>query len=169
MSTHALVRLATKILTGAALIAAAATVTAIALGATNTRNVHLRAQLKVTARTQSCRSGACTVHVTGDGHMTPYGTVTFTSRIISDSNQPPCPSGSWVRIVRDLHLGKGTLVLNEAGIQCVGPGGPRVDAVWVVDGARSRGLFAGAHGRGSDLVFLKDNTTAPSGTIVLAH
>ncbi len=59
-------------------------------------------------------------------------------------------------------------MLHEAGLQCPVPGvGPRVDAVWAVDGADSTGTFAGARGRGTDIAYPIGDTAAPRGTITL--
>jgi hypothetical protein len=98
--------------------------------------------------------------------MTPFGEVTFTSVVNADGNQPPCGTGSqWVnRIVRTIHTTEGTLVLHEAGLQCPQPGvGPRVQAVWTVDGADSTGIFAGAQGCGYDTAYPARDTAAAPG------
>ncbi len=131
----------------------------------------LDAQLMVASTTEHCLGAVCTINNHGNGQMTHFGKVAFTTVITADGNQPPCGASSqWVnRIVRTIHTKKGDLVLDEAGLQCPQPGvGPRVDAVWAVDGADSTGLFAGASGRGSDLAYPTRNTATPRGTITLA-
>jgi hypothetical protein len=103
--------------------------------------------------------------------MAPFGRVTFTTAITGDDNQPPCGTSSqWVnRIIRTMHTNQGVLLLHEAGLQCPRPGvGPRVDAVWTVDGADSTGIFAGASGRGEDTAHPTQDTAAPHGTITLS-
>ena len=83
--------------------------------------------------------------------------------ITADGNQPPCGARSqWVtRIVRTIQTTKGKLVLHEAGLQCPQPGvGPRVYAVWALDGTHSTGIF-GAHGQGTDIAYPLQDTAAP--------
>ena len=155
-----------------ALAAAALAGTQAAAGATHARTVHLSAQLKVTVSPPTvCHAGICAIHNSGTGRMMPFGRVTFTTVVTADGNQPPCgPSSQWVnRIIRTIHTNKGNLVLHEAGLQCPQPGvGPRVDAVWAVDGTDSSGIFAGAHGRGTDTAYPVQDTAAPHGMITLA-
>ena len=163
---------------GVALAAAAMGATQLAAGATPPRTVRVSAQLKVASTVnglggapQSCSAGICTIENRGTGRMTHFGNVTFASVITADDNQPPCGTNSqWVnRIVRTIHTTKGILVLHEAGLQCPQPGvGPRVEAVWTVDGTESTGIFAGSSGRGTDLAYPTHDTAAPSGTITLA-
>jgi hypothetical protein len=96
--------------------------------------------------------------------------VTFTTVITDDTSTSPCPQGSYVpRLQRTITTAKGNLVLNEAGLVCPEPKiGPRVDLVWVADGARSTGAFAGVHGSGTDHAYLTRNTAVQTGTITLA-
>jgi len=158
---------------GVALIAAAFAGTQIAAGATHPRAVHVSAQLNVTISPPPvCQAGICTINNSGTGRLAPFGRVTFTTAITADGNQTPCGTGSqWVnRIIRTVHTSNGTLVLHEAGLQCPLPGiGPRVDAVWTVDGADSTGIFAGARGRGYDTAYPVQDTAAPRGTISLGR
>jgi hypothetical protein len=157
---------------GVALAAVATGATQLADGATHARTLRVSAQLNVTnSPPPVCQSDICAIHNSGTGRMTPFGQVTFTTVIVADGNQAPCGAGSqWVnRIIRTLRTSQGVLVLHEAGLQCPGPGvGPRVDAVWTVDGAVSTGIFAGAHGRGYDTAYPAQDTAAPHGTITLA-
>ena len=164
----------TLILTaGVALAAATFAETQVAAAATHARTVRVSAQLKVTISPPPvCQAGICTIHNSGTGRLAPFGRVTFTTAITADGNQAPCGTSSqWVnRIIRTLHTSQGVLVVHEAGLQCPQPGvGPRVDAVWTVDGADSTGLFAGAHGRGYDTAYPVQDTAAPHGTITLAR
>ena len=158
---------------GVAFIAAAFAGTQIAAGATHPHAVQLSAQLNVTISPPPvCHAGICTIRNSGTGRLTPFGRVTLTTAITADGNQPPCGSTSqWVnRIVRTIHTSQGILVLHEAGPQCPQPGvGPRVDAVWSVDGTDSTGIFAGAQGRGYDTAYPTRDTAAPQGTISLAR
>jgi hypothetical protein len=164
---------------GIALATGALGATQLAAGATPARTVRVSAQLKVASTVnglggapQSCSAGICKIENRGTGRMTHFGNVTFTSVITADDNQPPCGTNSqWVnRIIRTIHTNHGTLVLHEAGLQCPQPGvGPRVDAVWTVDGADSTGIFAGAQGRGDDTAYPARDTAAPQGTISLAR
>jgi hypothetical protein len=157
---------------GVALAASALGGTQLAAGATGTRAVRVSAQLNVTVSPPPvCHAGICTIDNSGSGRMTPFGRVTFTTAITADGNQSPCGAGSqWVnRIIRTLHTSQGVLVLHEAGLQCPQPGvGPRVDAVWTVDGADSTGIFAGAQGHGDDTAYPTHDTATPHGTVTLA-
>jgi hypothetical protein len=155
-----------------ALAASAFTGTQLAAGATHARTLRVSAQLKVTISPPPvCHAGICAIQNSGTGRMTPFGRVTFTTAITADGNLPPCGASSqWVnQIIRTIHTNKGVLVLHEAGLQCPEPGvGPRVDAVWAVDGAHSTGIFAGAQGRGNDIAYPTHDTAAPQGTVTLA-
>lgn len=155
-----------------ALAASALGGTQLATGAPHSRTLRVGAQLNVTISPPPvCQAGICAIHNSGIGRLTPFGPVTFTTAITADDNQPPCGPGSqWVnRIIRTVHTDQGVLVLHEAGLQCPEPGvGPRVDAVWTVDGAESTGIFAGAQGHGYDTAYPTQDTAAPHGTITLA-
>jgi hypothetical protein len=157
---------------GVALAASALGGTQLATGATDTRAVRVSAQLNVTVSPPPvCQAAICAIDNSGSGRMTPFGRVTFTTAITADGNQSPCGPGSqWVnRIIRTVHANQGVLVLHEAGLQCPEARvGPRVDAVWSVDGADSTGIFAGAEGRGDDTAYPTQDTAAPHGTITLA-
>jgi hypothetical protein len=164
---------------GVTLAVSALAATQLAAGATPARTVRVSAQLKVASTVnglggapQSCSAGICKIENRGTGRMTHFGNVSFTSVITADDNQPPCGTNSqWVnRIVRTIHTSQGILALHEAGLQCPQPGvGPRVDAVWSVDGTDSTGIFAGAQGRGYDTAYPTRDTAAPQGTISLAR
>ncbi|MBV9309662.1 MAG: hypothetical protein JOZ73_02460 [Solirubrobacterales bacterium] len=136
------------------------------------RTLQVSASLNVTAGPPpACHVSVCTIRNHGTGHMTHFGNVTFTTVITADGNHAPCgPKSQWVdHIVRTIHTIKGNLVLHEAGLQCPQPSvGPRVDAVWVVDGTDSTGIFAGAHGRGNDTAYPLQDTATPHGKITLA-
>jgi hypothetical protein len=139
--------------------------------AASTHTAVVSAKLTVVGNTtMNCHAGVCTIQNHGRGRMTPFGKVTFTTRITADGNSPPCGTRSqWVvRLVRTIHTAKGKLVLHEAGLQCPQPGGPRVDLVWAVDSADSTGALAGATGRGEDTAYPLRNTDAFRGTITLA-
>ena len=87
-----------------------------AAAATGTHAVHISARLTVTHTAPPvCKAGICIIDNHGTGTMTPYGTVTFTTVITADGNQPPCGATSqWVnRIIRTITTSKGTLVLHE--------------------------------------------------------
>jgi hypothetical protein len=157
---------------GIALAAAALAVVPVAVATAGPTTVRVATRLKVTKSGPSrCHAGICLLHNSGTGRMTPYGQVTFTTVVTADNNQPPCgPNSQWVpRIIRTIHTSKGSLVLHEAGLQCPQPGvGPRVNAVWAVDGADSTGSFAGATGGGSDIAYPVQDTAASAGTITRA-
>jgi hypothetical protein len=161
-----------KPIAAAALVVAAAALAPLApASATTSNTVKISAKLTVTnSSPPTCSAGICTIDNQGTGTMTPYGNVTFTTVITADTNQPPCGNGSqWVnRIVRTIDTNDGTLVLHEAGLLCPIPGvGPRVEAVWTVDGTDSTGLFQGTTGRGHDVAYPVQDTAFPRGTIRL--
>jgi hypothetical protein len=150
----------------------AAAVIPLASATASPHRVHVLAHLKVLGQKKpACDGSVCTIRNHGDGTMTGYGKVTFTTVITDDTSRPPCSHGSRVpRLVRTIHTRKGDLVLQEAGLVCVQPKvGPRVDLVWVADGARSSGVFAGVHGSGQDHAYLARNTDVPRGTITLGR
>jgi len=155
-----------------ALVVGATVGIGVATAAAGPSGLHFSAALKVKiTAAPSCHGGICLVHNHGTGRVTHFGAVTFTTTVIADTNQPPCGASSqWVnRITRTIHASQGTLVLHEAGLLCPDPGvGPRVDAVWAVDGADSTGTFAGATGHGTDIAYPAGDTAAPTGTITLA-
>ena len=161
-----------RILLAAIPLAGIALAAVPAAAATGTHAVHISARLTVTHTAPPvCKAGICIIDNHGTGTMTPYGTVTFTTVITADGNQPPCGTTSqWVnRIIRTITTSKGKLVLHEAGLQCPQPGiGPQVKAVWAADGADSTGIFHGARGQGSDTDYPQQNTAAPQGTLTLS-
>jgi len=158
---------------GVALAASGFAGTQLAAGTTHARTLRVSGQLKVTISPPPvCQAGICAIHNSGTGRLTPFGRVTFTTAVTADGNQAPCGTSSqWVnRIVRTINTTKGILVLHEAGLQCPQPTvGPRVDAVWTVDGTDSTGIFAGSSGRGYDTAYPVQDTAAPHGTISLAR
>jgi hypothetical protein len=162
---------AKRIAGGLLVTAAAAVVPIAAASATPSHTVRISAKLNVTAtQPPTCSGNVCTINNDGTGTMTPYGHVTFTTVIIADGNQPPCGTGSqWVnRIVRSIDTNEGNLVLHEAGLQCPQPViGPRVEAVWAVDGPDSTGIFHGATGSGHDVAYPVQDTAFPQGKIKL--
>jgi hypothetical protein len=154
-------------------IAVAATAATAATTAADPHTVHISAELTVIQTApRVCNAGVCIIRNHGTGTLAPYGAVTFTTVVTADSNQPPCGATSeWVnRIIRTIITSNGTLVLNEAGLQCPKSGvGPQVKAVWAADGTDSTGIFAGADGQGSDTAYPAGNTAAPHGTLTLVH
>ena len=118
----------------------------------------------------ACQGKICTIKNHGSGTMNGFGKITFTTVITDDTSKGPCPNGSYVpQLSRTITTTKGSLVLSEAGLVCPEPKvGPRVDLVWVADGARSSGIFAGVHGTGIDHAYLSRNTAFQTGTITLA-
>jgi len=155
---------------GIALAAGALAGIPVAAATAAPHSLNVSAKLTVTGGAPpACRAGVCTLDNHGSGRMAPFGKVTFKTHITSDGKAPPCgPGSSWVRLIRTIHTAKGTIILNEAGLQCPQSGGPRVDLVWALDGAHSTGMFARAHGRGSDTAYPAKNTDTDHGTIILA-
>ncbi|MBV8941958.1 MAG: hypothetical protein JO240_09515 [Solirubrobacterales bacterium] len=143
---------------------------AAASGATHVQAIHTA--LKVLGQAKPvCHAGVCIIHNHGNGTMSGFGDVTFTTTITDDQTSPsPCPNGSWVpRLRRTIHTSKGNLILNEAGLVCTHPNiGPRVDLVWVADGTSSTGAFHHATGTGNDHAYLARNTAVQTGQITLS-
>ena len=153
---------------GAVTAAAGLTAAPILAAAPHTRRVAVELQVRSQAKPQ-CRAKLCTIRNAGTGTMAGYGKVTFTTVITDDLAASPCPGGSSVPALRrTIDTAQGELALNEAGLVCPEPKpGPRVDLVWVVDGAQSTGAFAGARGSGVDHAYLARHTAVQTGTILL--
>ena len=160
-----------RILLAAIPLAGIALAAVPAAAAAGPHTVHISAKLTVAyTAPPACTAGICIIRNHGTGTLAPYGTVTFTTVITADGNQPPCwATSQWVnRIIRTITTRQGTLVLHEAGLQCPEPGvGPQVTAVWAADGADSTGIFVGVRGQGSDTAYPARNTAAPQGILTL--
>jgi len=152
-----------------AALAGTPAITAATAAPTKARTVYVSAHLTVVhSTTPACHGTTCTWSNHGHGTMTPFGAVTFTTRITAEDTSPCGPGSQWVQATRTIRTDKGDLVLHQAGLQCPQAGGPIVDMVWAADSTDSTGTFAGATGRGYDVANPIKNTAIPHGTITLA-
>jgi len=103
-----------------------------------------------------------------------FGQVTDVTSVTQDTAVHPCgPGSSSESATRRIVASGGTLVLREGGIQCLTASGPVFNGTYVVDGAASTGVFAGAEGSGTVTVHLaippQPGTTTLSGRLKLAE
>jgi hypothetical protein len=103
-----------------------------------------------------------------------FGQVTDVTGVTQDTAVHPCgPGSSSETATRRIVATGGTLVLREAGTQCLTPSGNIVKGTYVVDGAASTGIFAGAEGSGTVTVHVAIppllGTTTLSGRLKLAE
>ena len=103
-----------------------------------------------------------------------FGRVTDVTGVTQDTAVHPCgPGSSSETATRRIVATGGTLVLREAGIQCITPSGNIVTGTFVVDGAASTGIFAGAEGSGTVTVHVaippQLGSTTLSGRLKLAE
>jgi len=103
---------------------------------------------------------------TGSGTLEGFGPVTVTTGVTQDRTVTTCGPGSSVdQAATRIATADATLILRVSGTRCLDPfGTPIIRGTFVVDGAASSGIFAGASGDG-DLI----NTIGPtSNTVTLS-
>ncbi len=99
-----------------------------------------------------------------------FGPVSDVTSVAQDTAVHPCGPGSSSEVAtRRIVAGVGTLVLREAGIQCITASGPVFHGTYVVDGSASTSVFAGAQGSGSVTVQIAVHTTTLSGGLKLVQ
>jgi hypothetical protein len=100
---------------------------------------------------------------TGSGTLEGFGPVTVTTGFTQDRTVTTCGPGSSVdQAATRLVAAEGTLILRVSGTRCLQPDGtPVIRGTFVIDGAASSGIFAGASGDG-DLV----NTIGPTSSSI---
>lgn len=106
----------------------------------------------------------------GTGTVEGFGAATEMLAVTQDRSVSPCGTGSRSNaLIRRIAVAEGTLVLHGTGITCptATPGELMVNNTYVVDGASSTGVFAGAWGSGTDTVLLPARTVALSGKLHL--
>jgi hypothetical protein len=100
---------------------------------------------------------------TGSGTLEGFGSASVTTGVTQDRTVTMCGPGSSVdQAATRIVTAGGTLILRVSGTRCLDANGtPVIRGTFVVDGAASSGIFAGARGDG-DLV----NTIGPSSNTV---
>ncbi len=107
---------------------------------------------------------------TGTGTVDGYGAATVVLAMSQDRTVEPCGAGSWTNAgIRRIVVGAGVLVLRTIAYVCQTPQGPKAAGAWTVDGASSRGAFAGAEGSGHESVDIQTRTATLTGKVKLAH
>jgi len=101
---------------------------------------------------------------TGSGTLEGFGPVTVTTGVTQDRTVSTCGPGSSVdQAATRIVTADGTLILRVSGTRCLDPSGtPIILGTFIVDGAASSGIFAGARGHG-DVV----NTIGPTSNNVM--
>ena len=104
--------------------------------------------------------------LSGNGTFEGFGTATELVAVSIDLSVTPCGAGSSTStILRRVVVPQGVLVLKSLAHRCPGPFGINVFGRYVVDGDASTGIFAGARGRGSDMVEARPPPAPPIVTI----
>jgi len=109
---------------------------------------------------------------TGSGTLEGFGPVTVTTGVTQDRTVTTCGPGSSVdQAATRIATADATLILRVSGTRCLDPfGTPIIRGTFIVDGAASSGIFAGASG-GGDLINTigpTSNTVTLSGKLMLA-
>jgi len=110
------------------------------------------------SRTPDCAAEPriCQAVLKGSGSVKGYGPATEIAGLTQDRAVTPCGSGSDSEVyTRRIETSAGTLALRASGVKCPTALGFRVTARYLVDGAASTGVFAGARGHGRDTVSLE--------------
>lgn len=100
---------------------------------------------------------------TGSGTLEDFGSVAVTTGVTQDRTVTTCGPGSSVdQAATRLVTADGTLILRVSGTRCLDANGvPVIRGTFLVDGAASSGIFAGARGDGDVL-----NTIGPASNSV---
>ncbi len=106
---------------------------------------------------------------TGSGTLDGYGSATMVLGVTQDRSVHPCGAGSWTNAgVRRITVAAGVLVIRELAYVCPTPSGLVGTSSWTIDGPSSTGVFAGAHGDGTESIDLTTRTSTLSGKLHLA-
>jgi len=109
---------------------------------------------------------------TGSGTLEGFGAATVTTGVTQDRTVTTCGPGSSVdQAATRIVTADGTLILRVSGTRCLDPSGtPIIRGTFVVDGAASSGIFAGASGDGDSVNTIgpTSNTVTESGKLKLA-
>jgi len=164
----------------ALLVAAAALATAGALAAyaaASSPNQGNRLEAAYTTSIQMLNNQIATYGIvqaiaTGSGTLEGFGPATVTTGVTQDRTVTMCGPGSSVdQAVTRLVTADGTLILRVSGTRCLDPNGiPIIEGTFLVDGAASSGIFAGARGDGDvvNIIGPTSNSVTLSGKLKLA-
>ena len=99
----------------------------------------------------------CQAVLTGTGTVKGYGVAREVVAVNQDRSVTPCgPESAADQSIRRILIDKGTLVLRLSGERCVTPAGTFLTSIYRIDGRSSTGAFAGARGRGLDVLQRKN-------------
>jgi hypothetical protein len=109
---------------------------------------------------------------TGSGTLEDFGSVSVTTGVTQDRTVTTCGPGSSVdQATTRLVTADGTLILRISGTRCLDQNGtPVIRSTYLVDGAASSGIFAGASGEGDSVNTIgpTSNSVTVSGKLKLA-
>ncbi len=109
------------------------------------------------SRTADCAAEPriCQAVLKGTGSVQGFGAATEIAGLTQDRGVTPCGPGSDSEVyTRRIETAQGVLALRASGIKCPTADGFRITARYLIDGAASTGVFAGARGSGTDTVEL---------------
>jgi hypothetical protein len=93
--------------------------------------------------------GIVQVIATGSGTLEGFGPATVTTGVTQDRTVTTCgPGSSADQTTQRIVTADGTLILRVSGTRCLEDGVPVIRGPFLVDGAASSGIFAGATGDG---------------------
>jgi hypothetical protein len=166
---RALLAVGATLLTGGALVAYAAA------GSPNQGNRIEAAYTTSIAmlNNQIASYGIVQAIATGSGTLDGFGHVSVTTGVTQDRTVTMCGPGSSVdQAVTRLVAADGTLILRISGTRCLDANGtPVIKSTYLVDGAASSGIFAGAKGDGDSVNIIgpTSNSVTLSGKLKLAE
>jgi hypothetical protein len=164
-------RLRIAVIAATALVASAIVVGAAARPSNNANRFEATfEEVRIATHDRSADLGILQAINSGTGTVEGFGAATETLAVSQDRSVSPCGPGSRSNAtIRRIVVAAGTLVLHGAGVTCptATPGEMLVNNTFVVDGASSTGVFAGARGSGTDTVLLPSRTVTLSGKLHL--
>ena len=122
------------------------------------------AETRVSLLDRAADLGIRQVITSGTGSLEGYGAASELAAISQDHAVTPCGTGSSSStILRRIVVPEGTLVIKTLAHRCPAGGGVIIaTGEYLVDGASSTGVFAGARGKGTETVHIEP---PPSGAI----
>jgi hypothetical protein len=103
------------------------------------------------------------VIASGVGTFEGFGPATEIVAVSQDLTVAPCGVGSNTStILRRIVVPQGTLVVKSLAHRCPAPFGILATGRYEIDGASSTGIFAGARGRGSDIIEIEPPPNGPA-------
>jgi hypothetical protein len=163
------------LVTAAAALATAGALAAYALASTPNQGNRLDAAFTTSVavvNNQLATYGIIQVIATGSGTVEGFGPATLTAGLTQDRTVTTCGPGSGVDQVHyRIVAAAGTMILRVSSTRCLDPDGTPVGrGTFVVDGAASSGVFAGATGDGDfqTIVGATSNKATFNGKLKLA-